>query len=57
MLELDAWLAALLQADLTDPDVAGAVGSMLEHEPPDLQRMMQGERPVPDILKRWLARP
>jgi len=51
MLELDAWLAPLLQADFSNPDIAAAIQLLLTHEAPDLQRMMHGELALPDALK------
>ncbi|TLS65974.1 succinate dehydrogenase assembly factor 2 [Mariprofundus erugo] len=55
MLELDAWLARLLQADFNDADTVGAIESLLECEPPHLQAMMQGDVRVPEALAGWLA--
>ncbi len=56
MLELDAWLAPLLQADFSDASVAAAVEELLRAEPPELQAMMQGDVPIPDALRPWLKR-
>jgi len=57
MLELDAWLAPMLSADFGNPEIADAVQVLLTYEAPELQRMMHGELPVPDILKQWLSGP
>jgi len=54
MLELDAWLAPLLQADFSDGAVLAAAESLLDCEPPELQRLMQGEIMMPEALKPWL---
>jgi len=54
MLELDAWLAPLLQADFRNPDMAAAIQSLLECEAPDLQSMMHGDLPLPHGLESWL---
>ncbi|PJA33098.1 MAG: succinate dehydrogenase assembly factor 2 [Zetaproteobacteria bacterium CG_4_9_14_3_um_filter_53_7] len=55
MLELDTWLAPLLQADFTDSEVVDAVEMLLQCEAPELQAMMQGEKALPEILERWLS--
>jgi len=55
MLELDAWLAPLLQADFSDANVRSAAESLLACEPPLLQRYMQGEQSLPESLKPWLS--
>ena len=54
MLELDAWLNPLLQADFKVEGVVGAMNELLQCEPPELQAMMHGEKAVPECLKRWL---
>lgn len=54
MLELDAWLGPLLQADFGDPSVLAAVEALLVCEPPELQRLMHGEAALPESLKPWL---
>jgi len=54
MLELDAWLGGLQQADLGCMDVVAAIEQLLNCEPPELQAMMHGELPVPEVLKAWL---
>ena len=54
MLELDAWLAPLLQADFTDVAVVEAVERLLACEPPQLQAMMQGQCAVPAPLNGML---
>jgi len=56
MLELDAWLAPLLQADFSDAAVVEAVNALLDAEPPELQAMMLGDVPIPDALRPWLKR-
>jgi len=55
MLELDAWLNPLLQADFQNSEVMKAVQMLLQCEPPDLQAMMHGEKDVPECLKTWLS--
>jgi len=55
MLELDAWLAGLMQADFQLAGVVDAIESLLCCEPPLLQAMMHGESPVPEVLKPWLV--
>ncbi len=54
MLELDAWLAPLLQADFTDDAVLAAVEQLLACEPPQLQAMMQGQCALPAPLHGML---
>jgi len=55
MLELDAWLEPLLNADMDDPEVVAAIELLLNCEPPDLQAMMLGELPVPAGLEVYLS--
>ncbi|PIW51374.1 MAG: succinate dehydrogenase assembly factor 2 [Zetaproteobacteria bacterium CG12_big_fil_rev_8_21_14_0_65_54_13] len=55
MLELDAWLAGLLDADMDRAGVVDAIESLLACEPPDLQAMMHGESPLPEVLRPWLT--
>jgi len=55
MLELDAWLAPILNADFNDSEIVEAVQVLLDCEAPELQRMMHGELAVPDTLKQWLG--
>jgi len=57
MLELDAWLASLLDADFSQPEVVKAIAILLQCEPPELQAMMLGEAAVPEILEKWLLCP
>ncbi len=54
MLELDAWLGRLQNADLQDPAVMAAIDVLLQAEVPELQAMMHGEKGVPECLKAWL---
>ncbi len=54
MLELDAWLAPLLHADMDDPELVSAIELLLSCEPPDLQAMMLGDLPVPAVLEVFL---
>jgi succinate dehydrogenase flavin-adding protein (antitoxin of CptAB toxin-antitoxin module) len=56
MLELDAWLAALLHADMDDPELVSAIEILLNCEPPELQAIMLGELPVPEGLEIFLSR-
>jgi succinate dehydrogenase flavin-adding protein (antitoxin of CptAB toxin-antitoxin module) len=55
MLELDAWLAPLLHADMDDPELVSAIELLLDCEPPDLQAMMLGDLPVPVGLEVFLS--
>jgi len=55
MLELDAWLTKLFDADFGEPDIAAAVSDLLHHEAPELQAMMHGEIPIPNVLRPWLS--
>ncbi|MDX8405166.1 MAG: succinate dehydrogenase assembly factor 2 [Mariprofundus sp.] len=54
MLELDAWLGGLMQAELGNVDVVNAIELLLSCEAPELQSMMHGDLPVPAVLKGWL---
>jgi len=54
MLELDAWLSPLLQADFSGDGMMDAMNVLMQCEPPELQAMMQGEKNVPECLKTWL---
>jgi len=54
MLELDAWLGRLLQADMKAADVADAIDGLMQLEAPELQAMMHGQITVPECLKPWL---
>lgn len=56
MLELDAWLSPLLEADMNDLQVVAAIELLLASEQPELQAMMMGEREIPEALERWLCR-
>ncbi len=55
MLELDAWLAPLLNEDMDNPGLVSAIELLLNCEPPELQAMMLGELPVPAELEVFLA--
>lgn len=55
MLELDAWLAPLLHADMDNPEFVCAIEALLNREPPELQAMMLGELPVPAGLEVYLS--
>jgi len=55
MLELDAWLTPLLEADFSQSEVVEAVEILLQYEPPELQAMMIGETAMPEILEKWLS--
>jgi succinate dehydrogenase flavin-adding protein (antitoxin of CptAB toxin-antitoxin module) len=55
MLELDAWLAPLLNADMDDQELVSEIELLLSCEPPDLQAMMLGELPVPAGLGAFLS--
>ncbi|MDQ6970354.1 MAG: succinate dehydrogenase assembly factor 2 [Mariprofundus sp.] len=55
MLELDAWLSPLLQADFQSDGMMEAVDVLMQCEPPELQAMMHGEQEVPECLKAWLS--
>jgi len=54
MLELDAWLSPLLQADFSGDGMMDAMNVLMQCEPPELQAMMHGEKNVPECLKTWL---
>lgn len=54
MLELDAWLAPLLQGDFHDRVFVTAIHELLDCEPPELLAMMRGEAPLPTILQATL---
>jgi len=55
MLELDAWLSHLEGAlALSDEAVMMAISRLLACEPPDLQAMMHGDKPLPQLLEPWL---
>jgi len=54
MLELDAWLSSLQEADLKEPGVSAAVDALLQYEAPELQAMMHGEKEIPACLRPWL---
>jgi len=56
MLELDAWLKPLLQADFGGQGMMEAADVLLQCEPPELQAMMHGEKEVPECLRPWLSR-
>ncbi len=56
MLELDAWLSPLLEADFAADGVWAAIDILLQCEPPELQAMMHGEKVVPECLKIWLSK-
>lgn len=56
MLELDAWLAPLLHADMGDPELVSVIEILLNCEPPELQAMMLGTLPVPEGLEKFLSR-
>ena len=54
MLELDAWLSRLQDADLKEPGVSAAIDALLQYEAPELQAMMHGEKEIPACLRPWL---
>ena len=55
MLELDTWLSRLDMAILSeDKDVLVAASQLLTCEPPELQAIMHGDKPLPKILEQWL---
>jgi len=54
MLELDAWLSRLFQADMQAEGVAAAIDVLLQCDAPELQAMMRGEKAPPECLKPWL---
>lgn len=55
MLELDAWLAPLLHADMENPELVAEIELLLDCEPPELQAMMLGESPLPVGLEVFLS--
>ncbi|ATX79383.1 Succinate dehydrogenase flavin-adding protein, antitoxin component of the CptAB toxin-antitoxin module [Mariprofundus aestuarium] len=56
MLELDAWLSPLLDANTEDEKVASAIETLLQCEAPQLQSMMMGQCEIPEALEKWLCR-
>ena len=56
MLELDAWLSPLLDADTSDAKVVAAIEMLLQCEAPQLQMMMMGKIEIPEALEEWLCR-
>ena len=55
MLELDAWLAPLIKAEMDDPALVEALEMLLDREPPELEAMMRGETEIPAPLRPYLA--
>lgn len=55
MLELDAWLAPLLNADMSDPDLTMALEMLLAMEPPELEAMMHRKSELPEQLRKYLS--
>lgn len=56
MLELDAWLSPLLDANPADEKVMSAIEILLQCEAPQLQAMMMGQCEIPEPLEKWLCR-
>jgi len=56
MCELDAWLAPLENALMRNTDIASYVSQLLQHEAPELQAMMYGQKSIPAALKPWLSK-
>jgi len=54
MLELDAWLSHLQEADLEVDGVVAAIDALIQLEAPELQAMMHGQMTIPACLKPWL---
>lgn len=54
MLELEAWLSPLLQADFSDRQLREATAWLLDCEAPELQAMMSGARELPRALRAVL---
>ena len=55
MLELDAWLAPLIKAELDNAELLEALEALLEKEPPELEAMMRGESEIPLPLRPYLS--
>ncbi len=56
MLELDAWLSPLLDADMRSDGVMAAIDGLLACEATELQAMMYGDKPAPEALRELLSR-
>lgn len=54
MLELDAWLAPLLNADFGNADTVEALELLLEMEAPELEAMMHHKAEIPAQLSKYL---
>lgn len=55
MLELDTWLSRLEPAlESHDVEVNAALAQLMQCEPVELLAMMQGNQPVPELLRPWL---
>ncbi|MDQ6962725.1 MAG: succinate dehydrogenase assembly factor 2 [Mariprofundaceae bacterium] len=55
MCELDTWLAPLKETlNQADDAFLTEIEQLLAHEVPQLQAMMHGHQPIPNILQPWL---
>jgi len=56
MLELDTWLSRLEPAlESGGTALNTALVQFMEYEPTELLAMMQGNQPVPELLRPWLG--
>ncbi len=57
MLELDTWLSRLEPTlEKHDEELSFAMVKLMNCEPTELLAMMQGNQPVPELLRPWLGR-
>jgi len=57
MLELDTWLSRLEPAlEIHDQELSTELMQFMRYEPVELLAMMQGNRPVPELLRSWLGK-